>query len=218
MVYRHIEDAMRRLGRDAGAARHGFRFAGIRSHDGNAVQGDLIDRANRSNIVINTSMRAGCMLPMCSATSASRRSILPQTSGIRDSFRMAEQFEDGVILGELADGTGGTFFHNRNDLDVGMQRAMAAPDISYRAWIFSAKSEARRELSHAESFARRVNRSSSFRRGMATTRRALQGSGRGRRRKKFRKRFFRRKKFATCRSSCRRNFSRAAIRRRSLRF
>jgi hypothetical protein len=56
---------------------------------------------------------------------------LPQTSGARDSWRLSEQFEQGVILGELADGTGGTFFHNRNDLDVGMERAVAAPEVSY---------------------------------------------------------------------------------------
>ena len=71
------------------------------------------------------------MRPMCSATSASRRSIFRKLRASGTRFRLAEQFEDGVILGELADGTGGTFFHNRNDLDVGMQRAMAAPEISY---------------------------------------------------------------------------------------
>jgi hypothetical protein len=31
----------------------------------------------------------------------------------------------------LADGTGGTFFHNRNDLDEGFRQAGAAPPISY---------------------------------------------------------------------------------------
>ena len=47
------------------------------------------------------------------------------------SFRLQAQFAQTEILGELADGTGGTFFHNRNDLDVGMQRAMEAPEMSY---------------------------------------------------------------------------------------
>jgi ribosomal protein L14E/L6E/L27E len=31
----------------------------------------------------------------------------------------------------LADGTGGTFFHNRNDVDEGMREAAAAPAVSY---------------------------------------------------------------------------------------
>jgi len=35
------------------------------------------------------------------------------------------------VLATLADGTGGTFFHNRNDVDVGMERAGSTPEISY---------------------------------------------------------------------------------------
>ena len=31
----------------------------------------------------------------------------------------------------MADGTGGTFFHNRNDLDEGLRQAVAAPPLSY---------------------------------------------------------------------------------------
>jgi hypothetical protein len=55
----------------------------------------------------------------------------PQTAGFHSSYRLAEQSAQTEILGELAGGTGGTFFHNRNDLDVGMQRAVAAPAVSY---------------------------------------------------------------------------------------
>jgi len=35
------------------------------------------------------------------------------------------------VLAEMAANTGGTYFHNRNDLDVGMSQALAAPDVSY---------------------------------------------------------------------------------------
>ncbi len=31
------------------------------------------------------------------------------------------------MLAQLADGTGGTFFHNRNDVDQGLRQAGAAP-------------------------------------------------------------------------------------------
>jgi hypothetical protein len=33
-------------------------------------------------------------------------------------------------LAEFADGTGGTLFHNRNDIDQGLLRAAAEPDVS----------------------------------------------------------------------------------------
>jgi hypothetical protein len=35
------------------------------------------------------------------------------------------------VLAELADGTGGTFFHNRNDIDQGLLQATQEPEVSY---------------------------------------------------------------------------------------
>jgi ribosomal protein L14E/L6E/L27E len=41
------------------------------------------------------------------------------------------QSAQSEILAQLADGTGGTFFHNRNDIDEGLREATAAPTMSY---------------------------------------------------------------------------------------
>jgi VWFA-related protein len=131
MVYRHIEEALRRLAAMPGQRVMVFVSPGFIVTMSTRSQGDLVDRANRSNIAINTVDARGLYTPDLLGDISQPSIDLPQTSGIRDSFRVAEQFENGVILGELADGTGGTFFHNRNDLDVGMQRAMSAPDVSY---------------------------------------------------------------------------------------
>ena len=35
------------------------------------------------------------------------------------------------VLAQLADGTGGTFYHNRNDVDEAMRQAGASPAVSY---------------------------------------------------------------------------------------
>src|SRR5262249_42817146 len=94
-------------------------------------QDDLIDRANRSNIVINTIDARGLYTPNLMGDISEPMTDLPNTSPTRDSFRLSEQFEQGVILEEFAEGTGGTFFHNRNDLDAGMERAVVAPEVSY---------------------------------------------------------------------------------------
>jgi VWFA-related protein len=131
MVYRHIEDAIRRLAAMPGQRVMVFVSPGFILTLETREQGDLIDRANRSNIVINTIDARGLYTPDILGDISEPTIDLPQTSAIRDSFRQGEQFEEGLILGELADGTGGTFFHNRNDLDVGMQRAVGAPDVSY---------------------------------------------------------------------------------------
>jgi VWFA-related protein len=35
------------------------------------------------------------------------------------------------VMAEFADGTGGTFFHNSNDLEGGLQKLAAAPEYVY---------------------------------------------------------------------------------------
>jgi VWFA-related protein len=131
MVYRNIEAAMRRLAAMPGQRILVFVSPGFILTMETREQGDLIERANRSNIVVNTIDARGLYAPDILGDISQKSFDSPQTSGQRDQFRMSAQFEEGLILGELAEGTGGTFFHNRNDLDVGMKRAIAAPEISY---------------------------------------------------------------------------------------
>jgi VWFA-related protein len=44
----------------------------------------------------------------------------------QSSMRMAEE-----AMGELADGTGGTFFHNSNDMEAGFKAITQAPEVVY---------------------------------------------------------------------------------------
>jgi hypothetical protein len=44
---------------------------------------------------------------------------------------MTEETIQDDILAEFADGTGGTFFHNRNDIDQGLLQAAQEPEVSY---------------------------------------------------------------------------------------
>src|SRR5580698_1807704 len=131
MVYRNIEAAMRRLAVMPGQRVMVFVSPGFIATLETREQGDLIDRANRSNIVINTIDARGLYAPDVLGDISQPSYGSPQSAGMRAQFRLSEQHEDGFILGELADGTGGTFFQNRNDLDVGMSRAVGAPDVSY---------------------------------------------------------------------------------------
>jgi VWFA-related protein len=131
MVYRHLEDAMRRLAAMPGQRVMALVSPGFILTTQTREQADLIDRANRSNTVINTIDARGLYTPDVLGDISQSNTSTAQSAGPRDTLRLAEQFSQSEILGELADGTGGTFFHNRNDLDVGMQRAVAAPEVSY---------------------------------------------------------------------------------------
>jgi len=90
----------------------------------------LIDRANRANIVINTIDARGLYTPDLLGDIADPVQSSPKTIGIKSLYRVSAQSAQSDILGQLADGTGGTFFHNRNDIDA-LRQAAAAPAMSY---------------------------------------------------------------------------------------
>jgi VWFA-related protein len=130
-VYRHLEDTMRRL-----AAMPGQRVMVLVSPGfivtTNTREGrDLIDRANRSNIVINTIDARGLYTPDLLGDISDPAVDTGSTVGYKSSYRLQAQFAQSDILGQLADGTGGTFFQNRNDIDQGLRHAVAAPPLSY---------------------------------------------------------------------------------------
>jgi VWFA-related protein len=128
---RHLEDVLRRLSGMPGQrilvlVSPGF----IRSTLSLEASG-IIDRATRANIVINTLDVRGLYTPDVMGDIASPPRDSRRTAGYKASYRVAAQSAQSDILAQLADGTGGTFFHNRNDLDEGLRQAGAAPEVSY---------------------------------------------------------------------------------------
>lgn len=87
---------------------------------------EIIDRATKANIVINTIDARGLYTP--AMFDAANSSAL---SPIKMQFALQEEAAQDDVLGELADGTGGVFFHNRNDIDQGLLQAAAEPEVSY---------------------------------------------------------------------------------------
>jgi VWFA-related protein len=129
-IYRHLEEAMRGLSAMPGQRVMVFVSPGFIVTMYTREGGDLIDRANRANIVINTIDARGLYTPdMGDLADPPRDSVL--TAGPKTMYRTSAQFAQTEILAQLADGTGGTFFHNRNDLDEGLRRAVVAPSLSY---------------------------------------------------------------------------------------
>ncbi len=91
---------------------------------------DLVERANRWNIVVNTLDARGLYTPdMGDISQPSTDTAL--TAGPKSTYRMAEQTAQEYVLTDLAYGTGGTFFHNSNDLEGGLQLTGGVPEVSY---------------------------------------------------------------------------------------
>lgn len=88
--------------------------------------GEIIDRATKANVVINTIDARG--LYVSAVYDVTNRG---PSGTMKTAFAMAAEAAQDDVLSELADGTGGTFFHNRNDIDQGLLQAAAEPEVSY---------------------------------------------------------------------------------------
>src|SRR5467141_3086410 len=130
-AYRHLEDVVRRLANMPGQRVLVLVSPGFITTTLQSEASEMVDRATRANIVVNTIDARGLYTPdvMGDIADSSNDTIL--TAGYKASYRAAAQFAQEDVLAQLADGTGGKFFHNRNDVDEAMREACAAPAISY---------------------------------------------------------------------------------------
>jgi VWFA-related protein len=88
--------------------------------------GEVIDRATKANIVINSIDARGLY-----ASSIFDVASTAPANPARTQFVTSEELIQSDVMEELADGTGGTFFHNRNDIDQGLLHAVQEPEVSY---------------------------------------------------------------------------------------
>jgi VWFA-related protein len=127
---RHMEDAIRRLGSMPGQRIMVFVSPGFIPSTLQLEFSELVDRATKANIVINTIDARGLYTPdMGDITNPNIDT--PAIAGYKSMYRVAAQSAQEDVLAQLADGTGGTFFHNRNDVDEGLREAGAAPSMTY---------------------------------------------------------------------------------------
>lgn len=130
-AYRHLEDVLRRLSAMPGQRTIVFVSPGFILSTLFTEATQIIDRAARSNIIIDTLDARGLYTPDIQGDIAdpARDSLL--TGGPKLGYRVAAQSAQEDVLRDFAYGTGGTYYHNRNDLDVALRSAIAAPPVSY---------------------------------------------------------------------------------------
>src|SRR5436190_8440491 len=130
-AYRHLEDVVRRLANMPGQRVLVLVSPGFLSTTLQLEASNMVDRAVRSNIVINTIDARGLYPPDVGGDIADPPHDTFRTAGYKTTYRVAAQLAQEDVLAQLADGTGGNFYHNRNDVDEAMREAGAAPGISY---------------------------------------------------------------------------------------
>jgi len=130
-TYRHIEDVLRRLSSMPGERLLLLVSPGFLLTTSYLDESGVIDRANRANVVINTLDARGLYTPDLSGDISRPSTGSPRTAGMEAMYRISAQQENEYVLRDFAYGTGGTFFHNSNDLQGGLQLAGLAPEVSY---------------------------------------------------------------------------------------
>jgi VWFA-related protein len=93
---------------------------------------EIVDRAVRSQIVINT-LDARGLYVVIPFGDASHKPLVNniQQAEIKTRIEVAAASAQSDLLAILADSTGGTFFHNNNDFDEGFRRVAETPEYTY---------------------------------------------------------------------------------------
>ena len=90
----------------------------------------VIDKANHANVVINTLDARGLYTPDLGDISQQPNGSAI-VAGNRFNYALDQQREQSFVLQDLADSTGGGYFHNSNDLAGGFKLLMQSPDVTY---------------------------------------------------------------------------------------
>ena len=98
--------------------------------DYRSEEGDLLEQAIRANVTINSLDARGLYVTMPGGD-ISERQQNTTTQIQRDQYRRDSDLMASGTLAELADGTGGTLFHNSNDLEQGFVRVAQPPEFIY---------------------------------------------------------------------------------------
>ena len=130
-AYRHLEAILRRMTSLPGQRVMVLVSPGFIMSTLQYDASDLVDRATRDNVVINTIDARGLYTPDVMGDIANPPRDSLRTAGYKSTYRVAAQSAQEDVLAEFADGTGGRFYHNRNDVDAAMREAGAAPEVSY---------------------------------------------------------------------------------------
>jgi VWFA-related protein len=131
LVLQNLENAVRRLAGAPGQRNLILVSAGFLPLGLRFIAGEAVDRALRSNVVISSLDPKGLAVLLREADAS--REYMPggQLSGMIHALDSARESAASEIMVQLAQETGGEFFHNSNDLDAGFRQVFATPEVYY---------------------------------------------------------------------------------------
>jgi|SRR5579862_295139 len=92
---------------------------------------DLIDSALRENVIVSAVDARGLYVPSMYGD-MSRQNLPNMTTSPQEAlYESMEESADDDVLSTVSESSGGTFFHNSNDLDAGLKEAAETPEYYY---------------------------------------------------------------------------------------
>jgi VWFA-related protein len=91
---------------------------------------EIIERAIHANVIIS-GLDARGLYTLIPGGDASQAGYSANIIAQKSRYDMDSAMMQSDVLAELAEGTGGSFFHNNNDLDAGFRRVGTAPEYVY---------------------------------------------------------------------------------------
>ena len=131
VIFQRIEQILRRVSvlpgqRQIVLVSPGFQYPGREPEFG-----AIVDRAVKSNVVVNSLDARGMYVSGMDDASSSARPHSGAAQGILFGLQRSASMMDSNVMAELADGTGGLFFHNDNNFDAGFRELAGAPEVYY---------------------------------------------------------------------------------------
>jgi VWFA-related protein len=133
LAFTVLEDAIRRLAAAPGDRNLIFVSAGFfLTDDLRQEETDIMDRAIRANVRIS-SLNARGLYTIIPGGDASTPTSAggPAVMNLKTQYQTQSAIAEESVMEELADATGGRYFHNSNDLKAGFAQVAAAPEFVY---------------------------------------------------------------------------------------
>jgi VWFA-related protein len=96
-----------------------------------AEKSQILDLAARCNVTISAINARGLYTTTMDASQRGGSSSRDLMTGEHAQYHADEMNFNEDVMSELADGTGGTFFHDNNNLENGLKSLAAAPEVVY---------------------------------------------------------------------------------------
>ena len=130
MALNSLGNAIRRLATMPGRRAVVLVSPGFVAREVSTEKTELIERAVRAGVAISALDARGLASYAPTAEDQSQLGGL-QAQSLRSRMDRAAALEQGDVLGEFADGAGGVWIHNTNDLAAGLRTAASPPECVY---------------------------------------------------------------------------------------